>query len=36
VVVDRKLARRNLRTALIASVIALVVFAAAWVVGFVY
>jgi hypothetical protein len=36
VFVDRKLARRNLRTALIASVIALVVFAAAWVVGFVY
>jgi len=34
--VDRKLARRNLRTALIASVIALTVFAAAWVVGFVY
>ena len=35
-VVDRQLARRNLRTALIASVIALVVFAASFVVGFVY
>jgi len=34
--VDRQLARRNLRTALIASVIALTVFAASFVVAFVY
>jgi len=34
--VDRRLARRNLRTALIATVISLTVFAASWVVGFVY
>jgi hypothetical protein len=34
--VDRQLARRNLRTALIASVIALSVFAASFVVGLVY
>jgi hypothetical protein len=33
---DRRLAQRNLRTALIAGAIALVVFAAAWVVAFVY
>jgi hypothetical protein len=34
--VDRRLAQRNLRTGLIAGAIALMVFAAAWVVGFVY
>jgi hypothetical protein len=33
---DRRLAQRNLRTGLIAGAIALTVFAAAWVVGFVY
>jgi hypothetical protein len=35
-VVDRQLARRNLRTALIAAVISLAVFAAAFVVGLTY
>jgi hypothetical protein len=34
--VDRRLAHKNLRTALIAGAIALLVFAASWVVGFVY
>jgi hypothetical protein len=34
--VDRQLARRNMRTALIAAVIALVIFAASFVVGLVY
>jgi hypothetical protein len=34
--VDRQLARRNLRTALIATVIILAVFAASFVVGLVY
>jgi hypothetical protein len=33
---DRRLASRNLRTALIASAISLIVFAASWVVGLVY
>jgi hypothetical protein len=33
---DRRLANRNLRTALIAGAISLIVFAASWVVGFVY
>jgi len=33
---DRRLAHRNLRTALIAGAISLIVFAASWVVGFVY
>jgi hypothetical protein len=33
---DRRLANRNLRTALIAGAIALIVFAASWVVGLVY
>jgi hypothetical protein len=33
---DRRLAQRNLRTGLIAGAIALTVFAASWVVGFVY
>jgi len=33
---DRRLASRNLRTALIASAISLFVFAASWVVGLVY
>ena len=33
---DRRLANRNLRTALIAGAIALIVFAASFVVGFVY
>jgi hypothetical protein len=33
---DRRLAQRNLRTALIAGSIALIVFAAAWVVAFLY
>jgi hypothetical protein len=34
--VDRRLANRNLRTALIAGAISLIVFAASFVVGFVY
>jgi hypothetical protein len=34
--VDRRLASRNLRTALIAGAISLIVFAASWVVGLVY
>jgi hypothetical protein len=34
--VDRRLANRNLRTALIAGAISLIVFAASWVVGLVY
>jgi hypothetical protein len=34
--VDRRLASRNLRTALIAGAISLTVFAASWVVGLVY
>jgi len=34
--VDRRLANRNLRTALIAGAISLAVFAASWVVGLVY
>jgi hypothetical protein len=34
--VDRRLAYRNIRTALIAGAIALSVFAASWVVGLVY
>jgi hypothetical protein len=34
--VDRRLAHRNLRTALIAGAISLIVFAASWVVGLVY
>jgi hypothetical protein len=34
--VDRRLAYKNMRTALIAGAIALVVFALAWVVGLVY
>jgi hypothetical protein len=34
--VDRRLAIKNLRTALIAGAISLVVFALAWVVGLVY
>jgi hypothetical protein len=34
--VDRRLASRNLRTALIAGAISLIVFAASWVVGMVY
>jgi hypothetical protein len=33
---DRRLASRNLRTALIAGAISLIVFAASWVVGLVY
>jgi hypothetical protein len=33
---DRRLAYKNLRTGLIAGVIALVVFAVSWVVGLVY
>jgi hypothetical protein len=33
---DRRLANRNLRTALIAGAISLIVFAASWVVGLVY
>jgi len=33
---DRRLASRNLRTALIAGAIAMIVFAASFVVGFVY
>jgi hypothetical protein len=34
--VDRRLAYKNLRTALIAGAIALIVFALSWVVGLVY
>jgi hypothetical protein len=34
--VDRRLAYKNLRTALIAGAIAFVVFGLAWIVGFVY
>jgi hypothetical protein len=34
--VDRRLAYKNIRTGLIAGAIALIVFAAAWVVGLVY
>jgi hypothetical protein len=34
--VDRRLANRNLRTALIAGAISVIVFAASWVVGLVY
>ena len=34
--VDRRLAYKNLRTALIAGAISLIVFALAWVVGLVY
>jgi hypothetical protein len=34
--VDRRLAQKNLRTALIAGAVCLFVFAAAWVAGFVY
>jgi hypothetical protein len=34
--VDRRLAYKNLRTALIAGAIALIVFGASWVVGLVY
>jgi hypothetical protein len=34
--VDRRLAQKNLRTALIAGAICLLVFAAAWVAAFVY
>jgi hypothetical protein len=34
--VDRQLARRNMRTALIAAVIALVIFAASFVVALIY
>jgi hypothetical protein len=34
--VDRRLAQKNLRTALIAGVVCLLVFAAAWVAAFVY
>jgi hypothetical protein len=34
--VDRRLAYKNLRTGLIAGAIALIVFAAAWVVGLIY
>jgi len=33
---DRRLANRNLRTALIAGAISLIVFAGSWVVGLVY
>jgi hypothetical protein len=33
---DRRLANRNLRTALIAGAISLIVFAASWIVGLVY
>lgn len=33
---DRRLANRNLRTALIAGAISLIVFAASWVIGLVY
>jgi hypothetical protein len=34
--VDRRLAYKNVRTGLIAGAIALIVFAASWVVGFIY
>jgi hypothetical protein len=34
--VDRRLAYKNLRTALIAGAIVVIVFALSWVVGFVY
>jgi hypothetical protein len=34
--VDRRLAYKNLRTALIAGAISLIIFALAWVVGLVY
>jgi hypothetical protein len=34
--VDRRLANRNLRTALIAGSISLIVFAASWAIGLVY
>jgi hypothetical protein len=34
--VDRRLAQKNLRTALVAGMIILVVFAAAWIAGYVY
>jgi hypothetical protein len=34
--VDRRLAYRNLRTALIAGAVSLVIFALSWVVGLVY
>jgi hypothetical protein len=34
--VDRRLAYKNVRTGLIAGALALIVFALAWVVGFVY
>jgi hypothetical protein len=34
--VDRRLAYKNVRTGLIAGAIALIVFALAWVVGFIY
>ena len=33
---DRRLANRNLRTALIAGAISVIVFAASWIVGLVY
>jgi hypothetical protein len=33
---DRRLANRNLRTALIAGAISLIVFGASWVIGLVY
>jgi hypothetical protein len=33
---DRRLAHRNLRTALIAGAISLIVFGASWVIGLVY
>jgi hypothetical protein len=34
--VDRRLAQKNLRTALVAGMIILVVFAAAWIAGYIY
>jgi hypothetical protein len=34
--VDRRLAQKNLRTALIAGMIILVVFAASWIAGYIY
>jgi hypothetical protein len=34
--VDRRLAYKNVRTGLIAGAIALIVFALAWIVGFIY
>jgi hypothetical protein len=34
--VDRRLAQKNLRTALVAGMIIVVVFAAAWVAGYIY